>query len=230
MKKRRPHRVPVVYVPCRSGVDVRPVVGKAAEKMGRYERIGLITTSQHLHTLHDAETMIAQAGKRPVIGGQILGCSVASAKDISKKVDAFLYIGSGMFHPSAFLREISLPLFVANPYTCEVSEYSGSEAARWKKKQKARIIRCLEARKIGVLISTKTGQCNCPLADEIVSRLSQSGRKAYLFAGNELTPDRLLGYEVDAWVNTACPRIVDDCFDKPVINPEELDLLLEMLA
>ena len=134
-----------------------------------------------------------------------------------------------MFHPSAYLRAIDLPLFVANPYTNEVVEYSDAEKGRWEKLQKARITRCIEASVFGILVSTKTGQFNYALGEKIKKKLEKHGKKAYIFSGAELSPDRLLGYKVDAWVNTACPRIVDDHYEKQVINPEELDYLLKLI-
>ncbi len=219
----------ILFIPCGSRKDILPVVKKAAEKMQAYERIGLITTAQHLHELDAAAKVLKQEKKKPVIGGQILGCNVWNAERIAKDADAFLYIGSGMFHPSAFLRKIDKPLFSANPYSGIVEEYSSAEKQKWVKKQKARIMRCVEALVFGVLVSTKTGQSNYDTAKKIKKKLEAKGRIALVFAGNELTPDRLLGYKVDAWVNTACPRIVDDFFEKPVINPEELDMLMELI-
>jgi len=227
--KKEERKVPTLYIPCKSGKDILSVVIKAAGMMGKYERIGLITTSQHLHLLEEASETLSKEKKKPLIGGQILGCNVASAEKIKNKVDAFLYIGSGMFHPSAFLRAIGLPLFVANPYTGVVVEYSDAEKGIWERKQKARILRCIEAQTFGILVSTKTGQFNYAAAEKIKEKLEKRGRRAYIFAGAELSPDRLLGYKIDAWVNTACPRIVDDHYDKPMINPEELDILLGLL-
>ncbi len=219
----------ILFIPCSSRKDILPAVKKAAEKMKRYERIGLITTAQHMDQLGAAASVLLKEKKKPVIGGQILGCNVRNAERIAKDVDAFLYVGSGMFHPSAFFRKIDKPLFTANPYSGVVEEYSAAEKEKWIKKQKARIMRCVEAGVFGVLVSTKTGQFNYGTAKKIKKKLEAKGRTALIFAGNELTPERLIGYRVDAWVNTACPRIVDDFFDKPVINPEELDTLLNLI-
>jgi len=126
--------------------------------MSSYKRIGVITTSQHLHTLDSVCALLKGMGKAPVPCGQILGCNVENAKEVAEDVDAFLYIGSGMFHPGAYLREIEKPLFVANPYSCEVSCHLSEEYARWRGRQKARVLRCLDAHLFGVLVSTKTGQ------------------------------------------------------------------------
>ena len=42
---------------------------------------------------------------------------------------------------------------------------------------------------------------------------------------NEITDDKLMGLKVDAFINTACPRITDMPFSKPMINAEDIDLL-----
>ena len=44
---------------------------------------------------------------------------------------------------------------------------------------------------------------------------------------DEIRDDKLLGLDVDAFVNTACPRIVEDKFSKPILNPEDLKHVLE---
>jgi len=98
-------------------------------------------------------------------------------------VDAFLYIGSGMFHPGAYLREIEKPLFVANPYSCEVSCHLSEEYARWRGRQKARVLRCLDAHLFGVLVSTKTGQFDMEKAYVVKDMLEGSGRSVLFLPG-----------------------------------------------
>jgi hypothetical protein len=53
----------------------------------------------------------------------------------------------------------------------------------------------------------------------------KTGRKAYLLAGHEITPDALLEFpQFDAYVNTACPRISLDApgkFKKPILTVNE---------
>lgn len=100
---------------------------------------------------------------------------------------------------------------------------------KWLKKRNARIRRALEAETFGIMVSTKKGQYNMDDALRLRDRLLKTGREAFVYAGEELNPERVLGIKVDAWINTACPRIVDDSFDKPVLNPGELDLMLEIV-
>jgi len=45
----------------------------------------------------------------------------------------------------------------------------------------------------------------------------------------EIHPDRLLPYQADAYVSTACPRIaVDDYlrYPKPILTPVEMEIVL----
>ena len=94
------------------------------------------------------------------------------------------------------------------------------------KARKARIVLAYEANIIGVLVSTKEGQYNLDEALNVKEKIEAAGRRALIFTGSELTPDNVLPFEVDAWVNTACPRIVEDYFNKPVLNEGELDIIL----
>ena len=55
------------------------------------------------------------------------------------------------------------------------------------------------------------------------------GRKGYLLALDHVGPDLIDFYPVDAFVNTACPRIaIDDAvkYAKPLITPFELEVAL----
>ena len=214
-----------IYVSCESETDMVPALKKAARKLASHKRIGLISTAQHLRALDEAASFLRNQGKKAVIGGQVLGCNIENAERIKKKVDAFLFIGSGRFHQEA-LYSIDKPLLVLNPYSCIVGEIGKKEREAYLKKKKARMMKAAEAKIFGVVVSTKTLQFNPEKAEEIRDYIEQRGKKAYIFTGQEINPGRLLGYGIDAYVNTGCPRIAEDVFEKPVLNPDELKTLL----
>ena len=59
--------------------------------------------------------------------------------------------------------------------------------------------------------------------------LEKHGKKGYLLALEHIGPELIDFYPVDAFVNTACPRIaIDDSvkYDKPLITPYELEVAL----
>jgi len=215
-----------IFVPCASRMDVLPAVKKALTLFEDYEKIGIVSTPQHLCTLDKVSAFLSSKGKKPVVCGQILGCSQGKALAEEKNVEAYLYIGSGMFHPLGLSVKTAKPVIAANPYSGLAEAVSPDRLSEWKKKQKARLARAAGASVFGLLVSTKSGQENLALALKLKKKLEGSGKKAFLFSGTEIHPDRLVGYAVDAWVNTACPRIAEDFFDKPVLNPEELEVLL----
>ncbi len=215
-----------LFIPCDYRADILPTLKKILPRLKKYIRVGILTTAQHLSQLEKAREFLRNSGKEVVIGGQVLGCDVEAAKRIEGEVDIFLYIGSGSFHPLGISLKTKKPVFLVNPYSNSVGKVSGRDKERWLKRRKGRIARSLTADRFGILISTKEGQFNLKMALSIRKKLEAKGRTVLLFAGNELNPDRLLGYEIDCWINTACPRLVDDEFDRAVLNPDEIGFIL----
>jgi 2-(3-amino-3-carboxypropyl)histidine synthase len=75
----------------------------------------------------------------------------------------------------------------------------------------------------GVFYCTKIGQGRWEAAQRIV----EENDDAYLITMDEITPDRLLNFGLDAYVNTGCPRITTDDgpqFDKPLLTPGEYEI------
>ena len=82
----------------------------------------------------------------------------------------------------------------------------------------------------GILVSTKKGQTRLELAAYAKKLLESKNKKAYMLCGREQCPNNLIGLKVDAFVNTACPRLaLDDSlgFNKPILSVPELEILLE---
>jgi 2-(3-amino-3-carboxypropyl)histidine synthase len=71
----------------------------------------------------------------------------------------------------------------------------------------------------------KPGQKKVELAEKIKSLAASHGYSAHLLAAKEFTPETLLEFpSIDAYVNTACPRISLDVpgkFSKPVLTVNE---------
>ena len=89
------------------------------------EKIGLVTTVQFIEDLKNIKKEIEKKGKKIFTGrgrhtvydGQVLGCDVNSAVSVCRNVDAFLYIGSGEFHPLAVALNTGKDVFTFNPMT-----------------------------------------------------------------------------------------------------------------
>src|SRR3989338_7386385 len=89
--------VPVLYFPWMIDVSFDDVDFSGIKEI----RIGLVTNIQHLHLLNDVKDKLNSIKKEAIIGGQLLGCWSVNADKIESKVDAFLFVGSGIFHSLA---------------------------------------------------------------------------------------------------------------------------------
>jgi 2-(3-amino-3-carboxypropyl)histidine synthase len=71
----------------------------------------------------------------------------------------------------------------------------------------------------------KPGQKRLEEAFQLKEKLEKEGKTTYLFALKEVTPEALMEFpSIEAYVNTACPRIsLDDAarFRKPMLTPNE---------
>jgi 2-(3-amino-3-carboxypropyl)histidine synthase len=94
----------------------------------------------------------------------------------------------------------------------------------------ASIAKAQEARNFGIILGEKPGQRRKRLALNVKDALKKHGKKGYLICLDEINPELLVPFrKLDAFVNTACPRItIDDAqrFPKPIITPIELEIVL----
>jgi len=202
----------IEYVHTESSLDVLKVVKLA--KLPK--KVGLVTTIQFLGQLEKVKNYL-EKNHEVFIGGQVLGCDASSAKKISSKVDAFLYIGSGEFHPLRVLIETGKKVIIANPISGEVGELSDAEIKEIEKKVLGKYNKFLHAKKIGILVSTKPGQYNLDKAFALKESLDEEG---FIFIGDEIRVNELEDFnDIDFWVNTACPRIED----RNIISLEDLE-------
>jgi len=221
----------VFFVELQSGVDIIPVVEKAGAEI-KGDTVGLVATVQHVHALNEAKEVLARAGKEAVIGkgaahivkynGQVLGCDFSSAK---VPCDEILFIGSGSFHPTGIALYTGKRVIAADPFTMRISVFESDDL---RKRRYVVIGRALDARSVGILISMKSGQCKLNEAIGLQRKAVAKGLDAHLIALDEITEDKLLGFKVDAFVNTACPRLAEDFvhFNKPVISINEFEVVL----
>jgi len=207
-----------LFLPAKAKVNVMPVVDKAlSNELKNFKKIGLVTNIQHVHELEKVKERLEAAGKKVEIGGQVLGCDAREAQKISDKVDVFLFIGSGEFHPievaleSADSMQNAKDIICANPFTMQITIYSKDEVKKTLKRRDALLAKFLMARNIGVLVSNKPGQNFHQAAKIFINKLDRHNKKGYLFFFNELDIIQMKNFKfIDFWINTACTRIVDN--------------------
>jgi len=198
-------------------------------------KLGLVGSIQHLHLLPDFVERLEKAGYDvtiPIGGarlsfpGQVLGCNY-SGDDAS--IGHYLFLGSGDFHPIGLVLHTGKPLAMLDPYTGDAEEMSLERIERILRQRFGLIMSCQDSQTFGILIGEKPGQMRRTLALRMKKLLEQHGKKGYLLALEHIGPDLIDFYPVDAFVNTACPRIaIDDAvrYRKPLITPFELEVAL----
>ncbi|NYB51725.1 MAG: diphthamide biosynthesis enzyme Dph2 [Methanobacteriaceae archaeon] len=228
------YKVPTLFVEAHYQLESMKILEEALNLLEGKEKIGLVTTTQHLHLLEDAARFLEENGKEVLmkegagtLKGQVLGCNFSSVQDLP--VDAFLYLGSGNFHPLGIKLSTEKAVVIADPYLNQVRDID-EFADRILRIRFARITRASEAKKFGIIISSKAGQSRWQLAKSLKKMLNEEGKDAYLIQMAEINPPNLLPYmDLDAFIVTACPRIaIDDSkmYDKPLLTPQELEIVL----
>ena len=228
------YEVPTVFIEAFSKIDIKKDLEKSLENLKEYSRIGLVTTTQHLHLLNEAKDFLEDNGKEVILGsspstrkGQVLGCNFSSIKDLD--VEIFLFIGSGNFHPLGINLFSNTPVLALDPYNSEIRRMD-DYADRILRIRFARITKARSAKKWGILVSSKEGQYRMKLAKEIKKILEDNKMEAFIILVDNVTPDVLLPYlDLDAFVVSACPRIaIDDSqmYKKPLLTPQELEIVL----
>ena len=224
--------LPVVYEPWRMEADVAPLLERHESALRALGCIGLVSTSQYPGALQQAKQWLSQRGiavrtathARAGTEGQVLGCDFSAALPL--KVDAFLYIGSGRFHPLGLARAVEKPVFALDVETGELVDYAKERAAVLSRKLWA-VAEAQEARRFGILLSSKPGQGSAAVAERCAKELRSAGKEAWVLVMDFLAPEKLLGLKLDALVNVACPRIDEDtAFRLPVVNPSDLPAVL----
>ncbi len=229
-------KVPTIYVEARATTTVDVAVEKALPLLSNYTKVGLATSVQHLQMLDQARAILTHNGKNVVIGdsgqmgyaGQVSGCNYSNAKSIAGEVEAFLFVGGGMFHALGIALSTSKPTVIADPY--DNRAYSiNDEAQRILKQRFASIEEAKKAKTLGVFVGLKPGQKHLDDALKVKELAQKSGRTAYLMAAREITPEVLLEFPtIEAYVNTACPRISLDApgkFQKPMLTVNEFKVV-----
>jgi len=227
----KPERVPIIYVEAKTDVSLKTAVEKALPLLKPWERIGLVTTVQHVDMLGEAKEILLKAGKSVAVGdaghlyaGQVIGCDYSNAHAVVKDVDAFLFVGGGRFHAIGVALATSKSTVVADPY--ERRAYSvEAEAQKIIKQRWASIQKAMESERFGIFIGLKSGQRRLERALQVRDKLEKAGKETTLLAIREVTPESLMEFPtLNAYVNTACPRIsLDDAtkFHKTVLTINE---------
>ena len=165
---------------------------------------------------------------RELLKGQVLGCNFSAIKNLD--ADAFLYVGSGNFHALGIKLFTDKPVIVADPYLGDAREIE-EFADRILRIRSARIAKAMDAKRFGIIVSSKKGQSRLELAKDSKDYVGRMREEKDLYYSLMMYhPTILLPFmDLDAFVMTACPRIaIDDSimYKKPLLTPQELEIAI----
>ncbi len=204
MEERNIRGVKTIFVPAEvEGINIDKSLKKIKLKE---KKIGLVSSIQFVKYLDDVKEYLEKDGKEVHIAGQMVGCNAGKAIPLKKKVDAFLFVGSGEFHPLELIDSTKIKkLYFLNPVTENFSKFKEEELERMEKKRRAKTSKYLMADKIGILVSTKPGQENLKAALKFKETCE---KEVYVFLADEIDINSLEDFnDIKLWVNTCCPRL-----------------------
>ena len=231
-----PTRLPTLYVEARMLVDPLEAIERALSEL-KLKRAGLLTTVQHIAHLQGVvkflrsrgiKSFIGKPGPRAKYSGQLLGCDFGCASSVSARVDGFLYIGTGKFHPLGAALATGKRVFAMDPISGGLVEVA-PDLTDFLRRRKAMISRAAAGERFGVVVSSKPGQARFKLATRLVKDIRRSKLDARLLVVDEVKPEGLRDFELDAFICAACPRIpIDDAerFERPILTPFEALVML----
>ncbi len=184
------------------------------------DKIGLVSTVQSLSMLPILKKELENLGKEVLVygNGQILGCNADSATKIEDNVDAFIYLGSGKFHPIqlALALKKKKRIYTLNPLSKEFSELDWKEVEKFRIRKEVSKAKFLTSDKVGILVSIKSGQSNIFGALKLKEKFESEEKggekkKAYLFLFDNLDMNQFENFpEIESYANTACPGLALD--------------------
>jgi 2-(3-amino-3-carboxypropyl)histidine synthase len=227
--------MPTIFLEVRMDFDVRKGLLESSDRIA--ERVGLVATAQHLHMLPQAEQVLREMGRQVLIGqgdartaapGQVLGCNVTSALALKGKVDQYIFLGSGYFHPLAVALGAGADVLSIDPYRGAVNDL-GEMKERVIRQRYASMAKAKDAKDWLVIICDKPGQRRSALARRCLEQLRNAGMRADMVQLNEVRAEALLPFRAEAAVSTACPRLaIDDGphYPLPLLTPWEMEMVL----
>ncbi|MBL7169433.1 MAG: diphthamide biosynthesis enzyme Dph2 [Candidatus Aenigmarchaeota archaeon] len=209
--------IPVIYWEYEIDVDPIPTLEKEFHKLKPYKKIGLVTSVQFVKAMNEVKEYLEKNGKEVFVHktlkypGQVLGCCVYSAEAIEDKVDAFVYVGAGKFHPLGVAIKVDKLVFSLDLEKNEIISLE-KEKMKYLKKKAWHDSQLDDAKTVGILVSWKKGQNRVDEARKLKENLEKKGKEVTILVFDRITKEKLEGLKFDVLVNMVCPRMDDEIY------------------
>ncbi|KKK65766.1 hypothetical protein LCGC14_2970800, partial [marine sediment metagenome] len=200
--------------------------------------MGLSYSIQHRHDIENIKKFYEKNNKKVVFSekkglveyeGHIVGCQYRGLQLIEKNVDAFVIIGNN-FHSLGASLTVNKPVILIDVYNDEVKSMEGLKD-KILKQRAISIEKLKEAKNVGIIIEIKPGQ-KFGSPKFLIDKLKEKGKNPIVITMSELTPDKIMNfYNIDAFIELACPRIAIDDFakyPKPILTFKEALVALNL--
>ena len=193
-------------------------------RLSNTKSVTLACSVQYLDYLSEIKSVLEANGKYVKLyqskhgkyPGQVLGCDI----HLFNKVETFLYLGDGLFHPSALAYSHQSDIIILNPMSKKVELFDKEYWFRAKKRKNALLAKLITYDDVGVLVTSKPGQNQSKTIDLLRLKLEEKGKNVFVFIGDNINTSKLEDFNfVDVWINSACPRIIEDF---PCLNFDDL--------
>jgi 2-(3-amino-3-carboxypropyl)histidine synthase len=228
--------LPTFFVEMRDPAGDPVRLAQIVKDAGLPRSLGLVASIQHLDLVppfitalsrHGIAAVTAPGDRRLMYPAQALGCNYTTAESVASQVDAYLFLGTGRFHPLGLAFAVDRPVYALDPLRGEL-EPPIDRAALVRRRQLL-VASCRDARRFGLLVSTFVGQDRSGMARALQAKAAAHGREAEILVFGRLDPNDLIGRDLDAYVCTACPRIAlddSDLYPKPMLTAPEFLMAL----
>ena len=222
---------PVLYIAVKDILNLNPILEKSLEFIKKYKTIGLSYSIQHRQDIKDIKKFYGKKGKKVILSkkignvayeGHVLGCQYEGLKAIQEKVEGFVILGN-QFHSMGAALAVKKPVVLLDVYNNNVRTMEGIKD-KILKQRVISIEKLREAKNVGIIVEIKLGQ-KCGSPKYLLEKLRKKGKTAIVITMSELTPDKIMNfYNIDAFIELACPRIAIDDFykySKPILTFKE---------
>ena len=222
---------PILYIEVKDELDLKPLLEKSLKELKKFKKISLSYSIQHRHDIENIKKFYEKNGKEVFLSkkqglveyeGHIVGCQYRGLQSIEKDVDAFIVIGNN-FHSMGAALTVDKPVILIDVYNDEVRNMEGLKD-KILKQRVISIEKLREAKNVGIIIEIKPGQ-KFGSPKLLINKLKEKGKNPIVITMSELTPDKIMNfYNIDAFIELACPRIAIDDFAKyprPILTFKE---------
>jgi len=222
---------PVIYIEIKDELDLEPLLKKSLNAVENFKTLGLSYSIQHKQDINEIKKFYEGHGKTVFLSkklghvaheGHIVGCQYLGLRAIQEQVECFIIIGN-QFHSMGACLAVKKPVILIDVYNNKISNM---EPIRTKilKQRAFSIERFKQAKNVGIITETKLGQ-KFGSSKYLAEKLKQAGKEPIIITMSEITPEKIMNfYNIDGFVELACPRIATDDFakyEKPILTFRE---------